>query len=99
MRSVGSAPTLSKYDYRSLPKSLASLAISYLSIRDLPPSGFHRPTAIYSNDIVNLGVHHLRNLSYETDYVYNCCGGLRPHIGASGINPQDCSYLAVSPFP
>ncbi|KAJ9490914.1 hypothetical protein VN97_g2307 [Penicillium thymicola] len=25
-----------------------------------------------------------------------CCGGLRPHIGASGINPQDCSYLVSS---
>ncbi|KOS46831.1 hypothetical protein ACN38_g2230 [Penicillium nordicum] len=25
-----------------------------------------------------------------------CCGGLRPQIYASGISPQDCSYLAVS---
>ncbi|KAJ9485782.1 hypothetical protein VN97_g7568 [Penicillium thymicola] len=32
-------------------------------------------------------------------HLITCCGGLRPHIGASGINTQDCSYLAVSPLP
>ncbi|KAJ9482751.1 hypothetical protein VN97_g10672 [Penicillium thymicola] len=37
------------------------------------------------------------NIASFTQFL-SCCGGLRPHIGASGINPQDCSYLAVSPL-